>query len=687
MTWRHLNRHRCPMNQVLEGMTYNNGVTIWILTNLFCRTHLHGLVNETIAHDHPTAMSPRSALLAHTSLRGHSTEELADAIIEPSRTRKRTSVSERRRKRGRDLANASPSQRELVRLLIDQEHETSILRKQLYVANKQVDAEARRAAELERANQLAVQRYRDINESRVVVQQEASKAIQDSRIYHLELENAQKEIQRARESLKRIERERDEAEAAAARARTKARKLREQQIVAAAREEGRRLGFEAGFEHARQERLLVASRKPHSTAYSRTPRSSSRSVVTKLHFPAGNTSHQRSIPTLDPQEEEEAEAALQSPRPLDDLDTSSEISVSDLPIRNLPPMNPSANTSAVSTKLPRTSPLRPFLPPPESTYESRSHTPSPPSPNRPPPSISAQEPPPQLASPSPSIQYYQVEIPPQEEPPHEHLLTREELMREFNTKEDPNDIIKVMPRDRWVTATKHREMRGSPPALYPGPQPPPLLPQSNNARLARPPVKAIRFPSLAKTKKKAVSWYRSLSFAKKNKPVIDPADEENKETTMPTSAIDNKGKGKAPESSFASTDSDVQYGVPLKPPQSWYKKSAPSSIYTADAKYRPISGVESSPGLSQLELLFTPHVGAQSVRSGKEGKKLKEKDSQLSIIKEETPTSDRFLTDAMRASSSRMTPSSSTPRPNFIVQQRPSYEVLGSNSVLRNFLH
>ena len=178
------------------------------------------------------ATSPRSALLAHTSLREHSPAEPFTTIIEPSRIRKRNSASERRRIRERDLANASPSQRELVRLLIDQEQEASILRKQLYIANQRVDSEARRAAELERANQLANQRYHEINESRVVVQQEASKAIQDSRLYHLELENAQKEIERARESLKHIERERDDAEAAAARARAKTRRLREQQIVA-----------------------------------------------------------------------------------------------------------------------------------------------------------------------------------------------------------------------------------------------------------------------------------------------------------------------------------------------------------------------------------------------------------------------------------------------------------------------
>ena len=662
------------------------------------------------------AMSPRSALLAHTSLREHSATEPFTTIIEPSRVRKRNSASERRRIRERDLANASPSQRELVRLLIDQEQEASILRKQLYIANQRVDSEARRAAELERANQLAIQRYHEINESRVVVQQEASKAIQDSRLYHLELENAQKEIERARESLKHIERERDEAEAAAARARAKTRKLREQQIVAAARKEGRRLGFEAGFEHARQERLLIAAR-PRSAAPKRNTRSSSRDVVTRPYSPADSASkrnprrdvstpnspadsasrrnfrssndvvtrpysppdqasRQHSIRDHNP--EEESEVASQRSPLLDDLVASADISVSDLPIRNLPP-NPSLNSPAVSANLSRT-PLRPFQPPPESTPGSRSHRSTPSSsPTSPPPTFQIQDGPPHLANISPSIQRYAIEIPPQEE------LSREEFEREFNTKENPNDIIKQIPPEGWVTAAKHHEMRVSPPAPYPGSQPPPLLPalysQSRNPRPTKFQPKIVRFPSLAKTKQQAASWYRSLSFRKKNRPVIDPINEADTSVqNPPTSATNDKGKAPERNSASSQSDLDAQY-VPPRPSTSWYKKSAPSSVHTTDGKRRPISGVESSPGLSQFELLFTPHVGTNSVRSGKEGKKLKEKDSQLSVIKEETPTNDRFLTDAMRASSSRMV-SSTIPHPNFIgTERKGSYEALGSSSV------
>jgi hypothetical protein len=703
------------MSQVLKGMAYIHSTTITSDYQFLSRPQLR-LVNEA-SHDQPmAAMSPRSALLAHTSLREHSAAEPFTTIIEPSRMRKRNSASERRRIRERDLANASPSQRDLVRLLIDQEQEASILRKQLYIANQRVDSEARRAAELERANRLATQRYHEINESRVVVQQEASKAIQDSRLYHLELENAQKEIERAQESLKHIERERDEAEAAAARARAKTRKLREQQIVAAARKEGRRLGFEAGFEHARQERLLIAAR-PRSAASKRNPRSSNRDVVTRPYVPADSaskrnprrdavttpnspadslsrrnlrsssdvvtrpysppdqSSRQHSIQNHNSQEENEV--ALRRSPLMDDLETSFDISLS---IRNLPPINPSVNSPVVSANLLRTPP-RPFQPPPESTHESRSHTLTPPT--SPPPTIHLQDGPLQLANISPSIQRYLIEIPPQEE------LSRE-FEREFNTKENPNDIIKQLPPEGWVTAAKHREMRGSPPAPYPGPQPPPLLPQFKNPRPAKFPPKIVRFPSLAKTRQQAASWYRSLSFRKKNRPVIDPINEADISLeNPPTSATNDKGKAPERDSASSQSDLDAQY-VPSRPQQSWYKKSAPSSVHTTDTKRRPISGIESSPGLSQIGLLSTPHVGTNSVRSGKEGEKLKEKDSQLSVIKEETPTNDRFLTDGMRASSSRM--ASTIPHPNFIgVERKGSYEALGSSSVriflLHNFLY
>ena len=69
----------------------------------------------------------------------------------------------------------------------------------------------------------------------------------------------------------------------------------------------------------------------------------------------------------------------------------------------------------------------------------------------------------------------------------------------------------------------------SPPVSYPGPQLPPLLPQLYpqlvDDQLAKYPPKVVRFTSPAKSKQEAASWYRSLSFRTKNRPVVDYVNE------------------------------------------------------------------------------------------------------------------------------------------------------------------
>jgi len=56
------------------GLSLYHDYYLWLPIGL-SRPHPHDVVNHTIAHDQPTAMSPRSALLAHTSLRDHSEVE------------------------------------------------------------------------------------------------------------------------------------------------------------------------------------------------------------------------------------------------------------------------------------------------------------------------------------------------------------------------------------------------------------------------------------------------------------------------------------------------------------------------------------------------------------------------------------------------------------------------------------
>jgi uncharacterized protein (DUF3084 family) len=69
-------------------------------------------------------------------------------------------------------------------------------------------------------------------------------------MYKLQLENAQQEIYKAQDILRKVEDERDDAAAEATEARDTARKYREEHIVYLAREEGRKMGYLQGMRHA-----------------------------------------------------------------------------------------------------------------------------------------------------------------------------------------------------------------------------------------------------------------------------------------------------------------------------------------------------------------------------------------------------------------------------------------------------
>jgi len=127
------------------------------------------------------------------------------------------------------------------------------MRKALYASFRRLEEEGRRMSEAERVTRETTQHFRTLNERRVRAQQEANKANEELRMYKLQLDTAQGEILRAQEVLGAVERQKNDAEEAAARARTMARRLNQEKLVAAAREEGRRLGFDAGFRRAQME--------------------------------------------------------------------------------------------------------------------------------------------------------------------------------------------------------------------------------------------------------------------------------------------------------------------------------------------------------------------------------------------------------------------------------------------------
>ena len=94
------------------------------------------------------------------------------------------------------------------------------------------------------------QRFNAVNEARVQAQTDAATLSAELGLYKLQLENAQQEIFKAQDVLRKVEDERDDAAAEATEARDTARKYREEHVVYLAREEGRKMGYFEGLRHA-----------------------------------------------------------------------------------------------------------------------------------------------------------------------------------------------------------------------------------------------------------------------------------------------------------------------------------------------------------------------------------------------------------------------------------------------------
>ncbi|OCH94537.1 hypothetical protein OBBRIDRAFT_884726 [Obba rivulosa] len=154
----------------------------------------------------------------------------------------------RRSHRSSKLAGST---RELARLLLSQERDTTDLRQMLANVTQLLKGERQRADAAEtRAKEVAM-RVRALNDAKLVAEQEAQRTREELGLYKLQLEAAQREIHRAQELVDTLETQRLDAEAAAARARTTARKLKEERLIQLAREEGYRQGLEEGINQGR----------------------------------------------------------------------------------------------------------------------------------------------------------------------------------------------------------------------------------------------------------------------------------------------------------------------------------------------------------------------------------------------------------------------------------------------------
>lgn len=140
--------------------------------------------------------------------------------------------------------------KQLTRLLIHEEYETKQAHRLLHAALERLESETRRVNEAEERVLEIANRFNAVNEARVQSQAEANKLSAELGMYKLQLNNAQEEIYKAQDVLRKVEDERDDAAAEATEARDMARKYREQHIVHLAREEGRKMGYLQGIRHA-----------------------------------------------------------------------------------------------------------------------------------------------------------------------------------------------------------------------------------------------------------------------------------------------------------------------------------------------------------------------------------------------------------------------------------------------------
>ncbi|KAJ3910581.1 hypothetical protein F5879DRAFT_983789 [Lentinula edodes] len=153
----------------------------------------------------------------------------------------------------RDHYKTSSSSRELALLLAVERNKSDSLKLSLDEAQKELAAQRRRIEEAEMNLLEFTSKFMRANKDRLEALHNAAVATEERELYRLQLLAAQNDIDRARNIVKTIDERRVQAEKDAAKYKRTARELREEQLVMAAREEGRRIGFREGLQRARAE--------------------------------------------------------------------------------------------------------------------------------------------------------------------------------------------------------------------------------------------------------------------------------------------------------------------------------------------------------------------------------------------------------------------------------------------------
>ncbi|KDQ31922.1 hypothetical protein PLEOSDRAFT_1095728 [Pleurotus ostreatus PC15] len=184
----------------------------------------------------------------------------------------------RRFRKERERAHSNTPKAALLSLLISKEYAAKQTHQLLDFTLAQLEDSTRRLAESPQtryASDISPEFSNKVVQSVYDAQEAASRAQSNANAYKFQLEEAAKEIQRANESMRLLQQQREEAERQAAEARDVARQIREEHLILMAREEGRRSGFDDGFEHGRQvaraqrERLRIESGRRRSRTSSR----------------------------------------------------------------------------------------------------------------------------------------------------------------------------------------------------------------------------------------------------------------------------------------------------------------------------------------------------------------------------------------------------------------------------------
>lgn len=161
---------------------------------------------------------------------------------------------------GHHIRRGGDRHAEVLKMLMNEEQAQSrSTRKFLRTALARLDNETLRAQKAEQHALEIAQRFKVISDAHQQMQRELARVNEELRLYKVEYSNAERELDRGREIIKVLETQRDDAEKRAAKDRTTARKLKEEQLMLRAREEGRKAGYaeglRRGLEQARFERM------------------------------------------------------------------------------------------------------------------------------------------------------------------------------------------------------------------------------------------------------------------------------------------------------------------------------------------------------------------------------------------------------------------------------------------------